>query len=33
MVVTLVGDDIVMVIGFISKNVTVDVTKALIDAN
>lgn len=32
-VVTLVGDDIVMVIGFISKNVTVDVAKALIEAN
>jgi len=32
-VVTLVGDDIVMVIGFISKNVSVDVTKALIEAN
>jgi hypothetical protein len=32
-VVTLVGDDIVMVIGFISKNVSVDVTRALIEAN
>ena len=33
LVVTLVDDDVVMVIGFISKKVTVDVTRALIEAN
>jgi hypothetical protein len=33
LVVTLVEDDVVMVIGFISKKVTVDVTRALIEAN
>lgn len=33
LVVTLVEDDVVMVIGFISRKVTVDVTRALIEAN
>jgi hypothetical protein len=33
MVVTLVGDDVVMVIGFISKKASVDVATALIEAN
>ena len=33
MVITLVGDDIVMVIGFISKKSSIDVATALVDAN
>ena len=33
MVVTLVGDDIVMVIGFISKKSSIDVATALVEAN
>lgn len=33
MVVTLVGDDIVMVIGFISKKASIDVATALVEAN
>ena len=33
MVITLVGDDIVMVIGFISKKASIDVATALVEAN